>query len=183
VRRFFALSTLILGLSAPAFAEGASENSSGTKDWIALIGILATFLVSVATFIHSLRNDRRVSFVNTVSTSRLKWIDSLRDKVSEFIAVTNCLISGRPPLGDQKAIELLLQRDTLVHQIVLHLNPHDDEDRKIKALVDHVRELTDKGSVSNEISDELIQLRDATADYLKKEWNRVKSESTAGQFK
>jgi hypothetical protein len=73
---------------------------------------------------------------------------------------------------------LLLQRDTLVHQIVLHLNPHDIEDQMIRTLVDHVRELTDKGNHASEVSDSLAKLRDATGEYLKKEWNRVKEEST-----
>ncbi len=182
MRRFLAFGILVFGLAVPAFASSASYDKVETKGWIAAIGIGATLLVSLATLIHSLRNDRRASFVNTVSTSRLKWIDSLRDKVSEFLAVTSCLINRRSSPSDDKSAELLLQRDTLVHQIVLHLNPGDPEDQKIKRLVDHVHELTDKGSGSNEIYDELIQLRNATAEYLKKEWNRVKSESTHGQF-
>jgi hypothetical protein len=150
------------------------------KDLIAIIGIGATFLVSVTTLRYTLRSDRRASFVNTVTTSRLKWIDSLRDKVAEFIAVTSRLSNMRPVPGDKIAGELLLQRDTLLHQIVLHLNPNDPEDQRIKALADHVRELTNQSIVSNELSDGLLQLRDATADYLKKEWNRVKTESTKG---
>jgi hypothetical protein len=60
---------------------------------------------------------------------------------------------------------------------VLHLNPHDLEDQRIRTLVDHVKELTDQGIVSGELSNALISLRDATGNYLKKEWNRVKGES------
>jgi len=69
----------------------------------------------------------------------------------------------------------------LLHQIVLHLNPHDPKDQRIRTLVDHVRDLTDRGVFSSELADGLIQLRDATGDYLKKEWNRVKKESTGEQ--
>jgi hypothetical protein len=36
----------------------------------------------------------------------------------------------------------MIQRDTLEHQIALHLNPMDPEDLKIRTLVDHIRELT-----------------------------------------
>jgi hypothetical protein len=169
-------------LDTTAFAAD-SDNKIETKDWVAAVGILATLIVSLISLVHSLRNDRRASFVNTVSTSRLKWIDSLRDKVSEFIAVTSRLVDRKPPPGDAKAGELLLQRDTLVHQIVLHLNPHDPEDLKIKTLVLNVKLLTDDEPMSKEISNSLVQLRDATADYLKKEWNRVKSESIDGQHR
>lgn len=151
------------------------------KDQIALAGIGITFLVSLANLIYSWRSNRRTSFVNTVTASRLRWIDSLRDKVSEYIAVTTRLSVGRPPIGDKSAAALLLQRDTLLHQIVLHLNPRDSEDQTIKGLVDHVRDVADQGDSSRELPDALLQLRDATAGYLKKEWNRVKTESTRGQ--
>lgn len=152
-----------------------------TKDLIAIVGIALTFLVGLANLVYSLRSNRRTSYVNTVTTSRLKWIDSLRDKVSEFIAVTTRLLNPRPPPGDSAAAELLLQRDTLLHQIVLHLNPHDSEDQRIRRLVDEVRDLTDQGTPMKQVSERLDQLRDAAADYLKKEWNRVKVESTKGK--
>jgi hypothetical protein len=151
-----------------------------TKDLIAIAGIGLTFIVSSANFVYSFRSNKRTSFVNTVTTSRLKWINSLRDKVSEFIAVTTRLSDRRPPPGESTAGALLLQRDTLLHQIVLHLNPNDPEDQRIKTLVDHVRELTNRGDVSKELSDSLLDLRDATANYLNKEWKRVKVESTEG---
>jgi hypothetical protein len=89
-----------------------------TSNQTALIGIAVTLLVSVANLLYSLWNNKRTSFVNTVTASRLKWIDSLRDKVSEFIAVTSRLADTSIP-RDKGA--LLLQRDTLLHQIVLHL--------------------------------------------------------------
>jgi hypothetical protein len=147
---------------------------------IAIAGISATVVISSANLVYSLWSNKRTSFVNRVTTSRLKWIDSLRDKVSEFIAVTGCLLDDEFT-SDKNVGTLLLQRDTLLHQIVLHLNPHDPKDQRIRTLVEHVRELTDRGVLSGELSNRLIELRDATGDYLKKEWNRVKSESTGRQ--
>lgn len=146
-----------------------------SKDQIALIGIAVTLVVSVANLGYSLWSSKRTAFVNTVTASRLKWIDSLRDKVSEFIAVTSRLADKGVP-NDKGT--LLLQRDTLLHEIVLHLNPNDPEDQKIKIAVDQVRDHTDIIASPGKLSDELTQLRDATANYLKKEWNRVKKEST-----
>lgn len=152
------------------------------KDLIALAGIIVTLVVSSANLIYSLWSNKRTSFVNTVTTSRLKWIDSLRDKVSEFIAVTVRLLHPEFSQSDEKNVgTLLLQRDTLLHQVVLHLNPHDPKDQRIRTLVDRVRELTDQGVFSNELANVLIELRDATGEYLKKEWNRVKTESTGKQ--
>jgi len=145
------------------------------SDAIAITGIALTFLVSVANLVYALRNNNRTIFVNTVSTSRLKWIDSLRDKVSEFIAVSTQLADSARGLSEVRSLHL--QRDTLLHEIVLHLNPRDEEDQRIRSLADHVCELTTKHEKTSEFTIALIELRDATGAYLKKEWNRVKEES------
>jgi hypothetical protein len=147
----------------------------GSNDAIALIGIALTFFVSVANLIYSLRNNKRTTFVNTVTTSRLKWINSVRDEVSEFIAVTTHL-SDRSTQPETIG-ELLLQRDTLLHRIALHLNPQDAEDQRIKTLALRTRELSEQGDATRELPAALVELRDATGNYLKKEWNRVKDES------
>lgn len=151
-----------------------------TKDWIAIAGIGITFLVSLANFLYSIYSNKRTSFVNTVTASRLKWIDSLRDKVSEYIAVATRLSNNRPTLGESKGADLLLERDSLLHQIVLHLNPRDKEDLRIKELAERIRSLTETSPAPAELANALTQLRDATADYLKKEWNRAKAESIKG---
>jgi hypothetical protein len=148
------------------------------KDLIAIIGIGLTFLVGIANFLYSWRNNRRMSFVNTVTSSRLKWIDSLREKVCEFIAVTNRIVDPKLRPESKDISGLLLQRDTLLHEIVLHLNPHDLEDGKITKIASHVQQLSDATMSSPELSDAVLKLRDATGEYLKKEWNRVKREST-----
>lgn len=147
------------------------------KDIIAIAGIGSTLVVSSVTLWYSVWSNKRTSFVNTVTTSRLKWIDSLRDEVAEFIAVTASLTTPRSAPNGENVTALCLQRDTLLHQIVLHLNPHDTEDQRIKTMVDHVRDLTKPSETSMELSKALLELRNVTAAYLKKEWNRVKQES------
>jgi hypothetical protein len=147
----------------------------GSNDLIAVTGIALTFFVSVANLIYSLRNNRRTTFVNTVTTSRLKWINSVRDAVSDFIGVTARLLDRSGP--PDRIAELLLQRETLLHRIALHLNPSDVEDEAIKTLALRARELSEQGDVKGELSATLTELRNATGHYLKKEWSRVKDES------
>jgi hypothetical protein len=151
----------------------------GSNDAIALTGIAVTLVVSVAKLVYSLRTNKRTMFVNTVTGSRLKWIDSLRDEVSEFIAVTGRLSDRSTPLD--RCGELLLRRDTLLHQIALHLNPLDSEDQKINMIANRAKELADGGGADKELAATLLQLREAAASYLKKEWSRVKRESNGEQ--
>jgi len=149
-----------------------------TKDLISIAGIFVTLLVSSATLAYSLWSNKRSFFLNTVTSSRLKWIDSLRDKVSEFIAVTSRIVKKGE--GEDDAA-LLMQRDTLLHQIALHLNPYDPEDQQIGTFAERAKRLTDAGEHPNDVAQVLLELRNATGDYLKKEWTRVKRESGSAQ--
>jgi hypothetical protein len=155
------------------------------KDKIALVGIVATFLVTLSNLIYSVFNNRRAAYVNTVTVSRLKWIDSLRDKVAAFIAVSvRVLNPEKMPIGARGDIsELLRERDTLLHQIILHLNPHDAEDQTIRRYVEQAVGLSSSGDYTPELQKLLVELRDATQAYLKKEWTRVKRESKAGEVR
>jgi len=154
------------------------------KDKIALFGIVATFLVALSNLIYSVFNNRRAAYVNTVTVSRLKWIDSLRDKVAAFIAVSVQVLNPESaPVGTRDISELLRERDTLLHQIILHLNPHDAEDQAIRRYVEQAVRLSSGGVYTLELQKLLVDLRDATQAYLKKEWTRVKRESKAGEVR
>lgn len=85
----------------------------GTSDAVSITGIAVTFLVSVANLIYSPRTNKRTIFVNTVTSSRLKWIESLRDKVSEFIAVTARLSQGTSPFRAYCATRYTRTSDSL----------------------------------------------------------------------
>ena len=152
------------------------------KDVIALLAITATFGVGLINFIYILIHNRRAAFVNIVTASRLKWIDSLRDKVASFIAVTVRIVHPEKMQNENQDLNALLRdRDTLNHQIILHLNPNDPEDQAIQGEVESIVALTKVGEYTDELKKRLAALRTATQKYLKKEWNRVKSESKAGK--
>lgn len=152
------------------------------KDTISLIAIGATFVVALGNLVYTVVHNRKTAFVNTVTTSRLRWIDSLRDKVSAFIAVTVRILN--PEMAARAAEEvhaLLRERDMLMHQIILHLNPNDPEDQAIHRSVELVVDLSQRGAYTADLQRLLVDLRNATQVYLKKEWTRVKQESKSGE--
>jgi hypothetical protein len=154
--------------------------SQGT---ITLIGIVVTLAVAVANFIYSVANNKKTRFINTVTTSRIKWIDSLRDKVSAYISVTIRLLNPEMVQREADAISSLIrERDTLRQQIILHLNPDDEKDNAIKTSVNQVFTLSLRGGYTEEITKLMEHLRDATGDYLKKEWEKVKDEAEQGRL-
>lgn len=150
---------------------------------ITLIGIGLTFAVGVANLWYSYRNNQKTQFINTVTTSRIQWINSLRDKVSAFISVNMRLLNPDiPETGKDATADLMRERDTLIQQIILHLNPIDDKDQAIKKYVNEIHTASETGVYSTRIVDLLTQLRDATGSYLKKEWEKVKDESEKGRL-
>jgi hypothetical protein len=154
-----------------------------TQGTITLIGIGLTFAVAIANFVYSFSNNKQTRFINTVTTSRIDWINSLRDKVSAYISVTIHLLNPDIPEIDKKTTaDLVRERDTLMQQIILHLNPKDPEDQAIKKCVNDVFAASDTGVYSRDITNLLTQLRDATGNYLKKEWEKVKDEAEQGRL-
>lgn len=56
-------------------------------DALTAIGIILTFLVSIISLYFSVKNNKAVHYVNTITSSRIEWINQLRDLASEYIKV------------------------------------------------------------------------------------------------
>lgn len=139
--------------------------------------------MAIANLWYSITNNRKTRFINTVTASRIDWINSLRDKVSSYISVTVRLTNPESPEDDQETTaDLIRERDTLMQQIILHLNPKDTTDQAIKTFVDEVFAESEVGVYSQKLVNVLTQLREATGGYLKKEWEKVKDESEKGRL-
>jgi hypothetical protein len=80
------------------------------KDKISLVAIAATFVVALINLVYTILNNRKTAFVNTVTASRLKWIDSLRDKVSVFISVTARILKPEMATRASEGVSDLLPR-------------------------------------------------------------------------
>jgi hypothetical protein len=147
------------------------------------VGIFITFGIAVANLWYSYTNSKKTGFINTVTSSRILWINSLRDKVSAFISVTIRLTNPDIPKDDKTTVaDLIRERDTLMPQIILHLNPKDPTDQAIKKCVEEVFAESEVGVYSHKLVSLLTHLREATGGYLKKEWEKVKNESEKGRL-
>lgn len=112
-----------------------------TKDVVYAIGIFLTFLLGVWNLVQSYRATRKTSFINTVTSQRVKWIEQLRQDVSSFSGLTHtwCFsdLEGKP-----QEHEVLKEIDRLRHVIRLRLNPEGTHDRKIEQLIAEIPNLT-----------------------------------------
>lgn len=151
-----------------------------TKDYWYAAGIVLTFLIGVWNLRQSWLGTRKASFINTVTSQRVKWIEQLRQDISTFSGLTHtwCFsaLEGKP--GED---EVLNELDRLRHVIQLRLNPDGTYDRKITALIKQIPDLTHE-SQREELKAKLAELTEVTQALLKEEWEKVKCEAKYGDL-
>jgi hypothetical protein len=149
-----------------------------TKDIVTLVGIIFTFLVGATGLVISLMNSRKTTFINAITSSRIKYIQDIRNSISEYCGLFyryKILVDNSPDLSNEK-LEVLKSIDKLKYQIMLYLNPEDKIwDQKIIALIEELRIKINENPEA-QIKD-LISL---TQYILKLEWEGAKLESMKG---
>ncbi len=147
-----------------------------TTETVTLIGIGLTFIVGTFNLIMTFRNVRKTTFINSVTASRIKYIQDLRESISRFCALAYAYNNRIAKLSYEQVWELHKEADTLKFLIRLYLNPEDKYwDSKIITLIDQIILKTDKDPT--EYINELI----ITTQYLLKlEWEGAKRESEIG---
>lgn len=143
---------------------------------VTLIGIGLTFLVSILNLVITFRNVRKTIFINSITASRIKYIQELRESISRFCALAHSYYSRIHKLKYDELWELHKEADTLRFLIRLYLNPEDEYwDNRIIKLIDEIMLKSDKDPT--EPINELIII---TQYLLKLEWEGAKRESEVG---
>lgn len=147
-----------------------------TQEIVMLIGIALTFIVGITNLIVILTNSKKTTFINSITTSRIKYIQELRNTIAELCSLVTSYKSRISKLDYADHFELLKQTNKLKYQIRLYLNPADEYwDSKLLELTNQIV-IKDNIDPQNKI-DELIVI---TQFLLKLEWEGVKRESEKG---
>ncbi|WP_128003669.1 hypothetical protein [Piscinibacter defluvii] len=148
------------------------------KDIGLFAGVAVTFVLGVWNAITNHRVSKRTTFVNTVTSQRIKWIEQLRQDIGAFSGLvyywSHSELEGKAGEG-----EVLKELDRLRHVIRLRLNPAGEHDKKIEALIEEIPHYTDPRR-QKELVDALERLTKSTQALLKEEWDKVKRESEHG---
>ncbi len=149
-----------------------------TKDILTLLGIGFSFIVGATGLIIGLRNSKKTIFINSVTTSRLKYIQDIRNSIAEYCGLFygySILVKNSKEPSKEK-MEILKKLDNLKYQIMLYLNPEDQLwDRKMITLIDEIRV-----DIENNPETKINELIIITQYLLKLEWEGVKLESING---
>ena len=148
------------------------------KDYILGIGVAVTLVLGIWNAIVNYRVGKRTTFINTVTSQRIKWIEQLRQDIGAFCGLvyhwSHTAIEDKP-----KEDEVLKQLDHLRHVIRLRLNPEGEHDKKIEALIEEIPHLTAPDDQSK-LDSALERMTRTTQLLLKEEWKKVKRESEHG---
>lgn len=150
------------------------------KDYIYAAGIAVTLALGVWNFIQGYRATRKASFINTVTSQRVKWIEQLRQDIAAFSGLTHTWCQSELA-GTAENVTVLKELDRLRHVIRLRLNPDGALDRKITTLIKRIPELTHE-SQRPALLNALEELTRTTQELLKEEWEKVKAESKDGDL-
>lgn len=151
-----------------------------TKDTFQLFAIGLTFIVSAIGLYVSWKNSHKANFINSITASRIKWIDNLRNNIAQFSGYVYHFSLTDIPDKEEKN-KIIKKIDRLRYLIKLQLNNSADIDKEIISLVDKIVDLTDPKK-SDELTHTLNALVLKTQTLLKFEWERVKEESIKGNL-
>lgn len=124
----------------------------------------------------------RKQLVNSGLTQfRQRWIDDLRDSISTFITEAE-IISMLDMEDDEQYFEHFRELSRMSIRIALMLNPNEEEHNKVKSYVEKIRNIIHDDKISEKklgqaLNRNIEELLIASKLVLKKEWNRVKSNS------
>jgi len=145
------------------------------KDIGLFIGLAITLGLGLWNAYMNYKSSRITTFINTVTSQRIKWIEQLRQDISLFSGLTYNFSASNMDDKPQD-VEMLKEIDRLRHVIRLRLNPEGEYDKIIENLIFEIPKYTHY-HYKDTLKEKLNELIIATQHLLKTEWEKVKSES------
>ena len=150
------------------------------KSLITLIGIGVTFLVGIINLLITFRNARKSTYITSVTSSRIEYIQNIRSSISDLCAIAN---SNKSFISEDKPEnwgDLKLDFETKKHLTKFYLNPEDEYwDSKIIELIDKIN-IFENDITLSDFEKNLKELILITQYLLKLEWEGAKKESEEG---
>ena len=146
------------------------------KDIVVAVGVGVTLLLGLWNLWVNHGASRRTTFVNTVTSQRIKWVEQLSQDIGAFSGLAyhwSCTNIE----GEEEKRRIIVELDRLRYVIRLRLNPEGTQDKKIEKLVESISRISED---QDAVTKTLEELTVAAQALLKEEWEKVKKESEYG---
>ena len=144
--------------------------------WISALTALAAVILSPVVSIYVVKKQINAT---VVSMNRQKWIDDLRDQLSELISLLNYInVAFHSHLSNKENFMEKLERVKFIQtKIMLLINPIEEDHVKLTSLISSAIEEIIKGKkeeLPNKLHEYIKALVELSQKVLKREWERVK---------
>ncbi|MBY7120648.1 hypothetical protein ILS93_00705 [Bacillus sp. 16GRE42] len=131
-------------------------------------------------------------YIDAISTERVKWINTMRDKFSEYVKISNIQMNdmnklkhGKGDVDDSLMRERYYELTYIGNNVYFLLNPTEPVSKEIRKLQGTINRQLRRGNISEFNS---VQMKELAQDLgylfqvvLKSEWKRVKEENKKGE--
>ncbi len=170
------------------FATASFFILSFEKDTFVACGVIFTAVIGLLNFGYILRNNRRASYVASVTAKRLAWISEVRDHLSSYIALSHEYVMTPPADSEElrKVFAQIVQHRTLLRlqlapaarssPVLARLASYDEWFEKN---IDEVFAVVQSADTAR-LATQLELLVDVGQRFLWAEWLKVKAEAIHG---
>jgi hypothetical protein len=147
-------------------------------DFFTVVSFIAA-ITALLTSIYSVYHSRKTTYINAVTTSRLKYIENLRSYISEFCGLL--LHTSNTKLEENEIKKISERTDVLRFTIKLHLNRKNYFDKELINQIDSISNFPATIGLGERIN-EITQLTNYAQDIFALEWAGIKLEATGGKL-
>lgn len=145
---------------------------------IAFAGVILSTVISLIIGFWGKRYNYHHLFAETVSQSRNKWLNEMREYISEMLANKRRMVYGN--VDEMSAVEICNKYDTCKFQVLMRLNINESDHRQLRALIIEldgygVQKLGQTAVKQYEATE--LAIIEISRKILKEEWDKVKLES------
>lgn len=142
---------------------------------IAVCGVLVSVAVSFVVSFWGKKYNYHHLFAETVSQSRNRWLNEMREYVSDMLANKRREVYGN--CNDNNCVEVCNKYDSCKFQVIMRLNKSESDHRQLRALIEALDGFTaTKGSLKEyELTEQAIL--EISTRIFKDEWEKVKIEA------
>lgn len=148
-------------------------------NWLTFIASLFAGIAALANIIYSYYNTRKTTFINVITSERIRWMSNLRETISTLCG--RAYHWSITTLDEKENQQVIKEIDQLTRLSELYLNPDKPKHKEILDLLGKIQWNTDrsKRATLHKILDQIIL---NTQNLLIYEWEQVKKEAKDGEL-